>query len=176
MANLDLTTLHTGDCILFKGKGFISRGIQWFTDSEYSHVAMYVGGGNNQVIEATEAGVEINPILPLLKAADRVCVRRIPNLKVDDAEKMKAKGYSLIYEHYDYLQFAGLAIYFLFRKIGIQLSKLIPNSRVMMICSELFAVCAMIIPIIFKDNTALVTPGTLYSTELMNTVWEGKYQ
>jgi hypothetical protein len=176
MANLDLTTLQTGDCILFKGKGFISRGIQWFTNSEYSHVVIYIGGGKNQVIEATEHMVEVSDLLPLLKEADKVCVRRIPNLLLNDAEKMKNKAYDLVYEPYDYIQFAGLALFNALRKIGIIWGRLVANAANKMICSEVYAVCALTIPIIFKSNTALVTPGTLYATELLTTVWEGKYQ
>jgi hypothetical protein len=32
--------INTGDIILFSGKGHISAGIKWFTDSKWSHVGM----------------------------------------------------------------------------------------------------------------------------------------
>jgi len=171
----DLKILQPGDCILFKGKGFISRGIRWFTDSEWNHVVIYVGGGNNYIVEAVMDGVEKNEILPLLKKAEKFCVRRIPDLTVENSELMKAKAYSLMYEPYDKLQFAGLAIYNLLRKIGIKASFLVPNKRDSIICSELYAVCALTISIKFKKKISLVTPDVLGKSDILTTVYEGSY-
>jgi len=164
--------LQPGDCILFSGKSLISRGIRWFTDSKWNHAAIYVGGGGQFVIEATAAGVEKTALKELLKC-EAVCVRRIPDLKVEDAELMKDRAYGLIYDNYDYAQIASLGIYFLFRKIGIKIPWLVRNAKSEMICSELFAVCALVIPVRFERETKLVTPDSLYQTDKMNTMFEG---
>ena len=65
--------------------------------------------------------------------------------------------------------------YFLLRKVGITISWLVRNVPGRLICSELFAVCALCIPIEFRKQTSLVTPDTLYTTDLMYTVYEGSY-
>lgn len=168
---MDTSILQPGDCILFGGKSFISRGIKWFTDSKYSHVAIYVGGGEGFCIEATEAGVEKNPVAPLMAKAACYAVRRIPNLTVEQAELMKAKAYSLIYDGYDFVQLASLGLYYGVRKIfGKAPAFLVRNAQGKMICSELFAVAALTIPLKFKKQTKLVTPDTLADTNLMTTI------
>lgn len=169
---MDSTSLQAGDCILFSGKGFVSRGIKFFTDSKWTHAAIYVGGGEGFVIEATAAGVEKNPLAPLLKKASAYCVRRIPDLTVEQAELMKEKAYGLIYEEYDFVQLVSLGIYYAFRKIGISCGWLVRNAPGKMICSELYAVCALCVPLKFKSKTKLVTPAMLYETRLMTTVEE----
>lgn len=168
--------LHPGDCILIQGKSFVSRGIMWFTKSKYSHVAMYVGGGKGYIVEATAAGVEINKLEDLIKHSSAYAVRRIPGLTVDQAEAMKDKAYALIYDDYDFVQLASLGLYYLLRKCGISWSLLVRSARNKMICSELFAVCCLVIPIKFKSKTKLVTPDTLYTTSLMETILEFEHK
>ncbi len=164
--------LQPGDCILFSGKGFVSRGIMWFTSSKYSHVAMYVGGGEGYVIEATAAGVEKNKLEPLINHSSGYCVRRIPGLTVEQAELMKDKAYGLIYDKYDFVQLLSLGLYYGMRKLGISCSWLVRNVPGKMICSELYAVCCLTIPLKFKSRTKLVTPETLHETDLMETILE----
>ena len=170
--DLNLKSLIPGDCILLGGKGIISRGIKWFTNSKYSHAAIYVGGGNNYVIEATLVGVEKNKIHSLIEHADKICIRRIFNLSAEDAELMKNKAYQLLYNSYDVLQFVSYIPYFLFRKIGINLPFLVINKRNKMVCSELYAVCALAAGIKFAKNPKLVTPEILYRTHKMETIYE----
>lgn len=134
---------------------------------------MYVGGGEGYVIEATEAGIEKNPLGPLLKKANAYCVRRIPKLTVEQAELMKEKAYSLLYDQsdkYDFIQLLSLGLYYGFRKIGITCSWLVRNNPNKMICSELFAVCCLVIPLKFKSRIKLNTPASLYETPQMETV------
>lgn len=163
-----------GDCFLFSGDSFVSRGIKWFTNSEWSHVAMYVGGGEGYVIEATAAGVEKNKLDSLTKHATKYCARRIPRLTVEQSENMKTAAYSMIasQDPYDFIQLASLGLYFGIRKIfGKAPAWLVKNTKNSMICSELFAVCALTIPLKFAKQTKLVTPATLFDTDLMETVY-----
>lgn len=171
---MDTSILQPGDCILIGGASFISRGIKLFTGSKYSHCMMYVGGGDGFVIEAIESGVEKTPLSKAIKGATDICARRIPGLTVEQVECMKDKAYSLIYEDYDYLQIAGLAVYQALKAIGIKWMALIPSNSTKMICSELYAVCAMTIPLKFKVRAKLVTPETLASTTDMKTIYEEK--
>jgi len=52
---LSIDALKPGDVLLHMGKGELSKLIAWVGDSEYSHAAMVVEGG--QLIEAAAAGV-----------------------------------------------------------------------------------------------------------------------
>lgn len=172
---LDTKLLMPGDCILVSGKGFISRGIKWFTNSKYSHVALYIGGGEGYVIEATAAGVEKNKFSSLLKGADGICIRRYPGLTIEQVELIKQKAYGLLYENYDFLQFLSMVPYFLLRKIGITWNALLFNKRTKMICSELFGVCYYAAGILFKSSMKKLkslTPEDLYSDKKLITVIE----
>ena len=171
---MDTSILQPCDVILLSGKNFISRGIKFFTDSKYSHAALYVGGGEGYVIEATAAGVEKNRLNDIIKKDSAYCVRRIPDLTVDQAEAMKAKAYSLIYEDYDVLQMLTLGVYFAFRKLGITWSALVSNAKNRMVCSELVAVACLCIPLKFRNKTKLVTPEDLHSTDKLVTILEAE--
>ncbi len=173
--NIDTKVLNPGDCILIGGKSFVSRGIKWFTNSKYSHVALYVGGGEAYVIEATAAGVERTKFISLLKRASNLCIRRIPDLKVDEAELIKQKAYSLLYQNYDYFQFISMIPYFLMRKLfGVNWTWLLFNKRTKMICSELVAICyyAAGIEIAPYKKIKSITPNDLYKSKKMITVIE----
>lgn len=50
--------LKVGDIILVKGKSWISKTIQFATDSEYSHSACYIGHG--MIVESDWQGVQIH--------------------------------------------------------------------------------------------------------------------
>ncbi|MEM5778792.1 MAG: YiiX/YebB-like N1pC/P60 family cysteine hydrolase [Candidatus Aenigmatarchaeota archaeon] len=172
---IDTKMLQPGDCVLISGEHFISRGIKWFTNSKYNHVALYVGGGEGYVIEATEAGVEKNKLSKLLQSASGVCIRRVPNLTVFQAELIKNKAYQLLYQNYDFLQFISMIPYFLFRKIGFNFPFLLLNSRNRMICSELYAVCLYAAGIKLKSSIKKfksITPEDLYRSDLLVTVYE----
>ena len=171
---MDATKFQLGDVILFQGTAFISRGIEWFSKSKWSHAALYVGGGNGYIIEATGAGVERNKLETSLHGCSSYCVRRMPNLTMEQAELIKDKAYSLIYkkDKYDFIQLLTLGIYFTLRKIGITWAWLVDNMPNKMICSELVAVCYLTLPIKFKSKIKLVTPETLYSTGILTTIEE----
>ena len=152
--------LHDGDFIEFQGKAFISRGIELF-DGKYSHVAQFVGNG--YVIEATQPGVEKNLLAPLIKAADGICVLRVPNLTVENAEILKAGAYSqlTVGTKYDFLNLVSLAPYFLLRKIGINAPWLVWSNTGRVICSEMCARNLRAINIKLAKQDKLVSPGIM---------------
>jgi hypothetical protein len=164
--------IHPGDILLFSGKGFISRGIRFFTKSKYSHTAIAVSG--TECIEATSAGVEKSNIQSLVNKTEGFCVRRIESLTVKESEMIKEKAYQLLYEDYDFLQLISMAPYFLLRKIGITWNFLIFNSRTRMICSELVGVCLMYAGIIKVPNYYIkrYTPESWYTFKKAKTILE----
>lgn len=168
--------LEIADCVLLSGEGVSSRGIEWFTDSKYSHAAIYVGDG--KVIESTKAGVEKNKLHTLLKRADEYCIRRIPNLSLSQKRLIKNKAYSLLYTDYDTLQLISYIPYFILRKIGVDLPWLIFNKKSKMICSELYVVCVMAggVKLCSDNNIKKITPATLYRTNKMITIIEEKIE
>ena len=171
---MEPSIIQPGDVLLFQGKTFLSRGIMWFTSSKYSHSAVAVSG--TYAIEATRAGVEKNPIDVLLTHADAYCIRRMPDLTVEQSELIKDKAYSLIYDDYDVIQLLTLGIYYAFRKIGITWAGLVLNMPHQMTCSELVAVCFLCVPLKFRNKAKLVTPGDLYSTDELATILEAKVE
>jgi hypothetical protein len=152
--------LHTSDFILFAGKSFISRGIELF-DGKYSHSAQLVGNG--YIIEANQPGVEKSLLAPLIKAADHICVLRVPNLSVDDSEIMKNGAYSqmTVGTKYDFVNLVSLAPYFLLRKIGISAPWLVWSKTGRVICSELCARDLRAINIKLAKDDKLVSPGVM---------------
>lgn len=166
--------IHPGDVIFFKGKSFISRGIRWFTKSEWNHVALAVDG--TYIIEATAAGVERNKIELALKKCEKFMIRRIDSLTVAESELLKTKAYSLFYDNYDFLQLISMAPYFLFRRIGWNLPFLIFNSRGKMICSELVAVCYAAAGYKFSKRLKTETPDSLSKNSLFTTMFNGRYE
>lgn len=162
---------QTGDCILLRGESFISKSIRKFTNSEWSHVAIYVGGGKRKTIDASLGGVRVSTIDKLMQDASAICIRRIPNLTVEEAERMKDKAYSMVYQPYDVPQFLSLGLYFILSALGINANWIIANGRSRYICSEAYAVCALTIPLEFADSVKQVVPETLFKTDLMNTIY-----
>jgi hypothetical protein len=153
-----LNTLQAGDVILFKDESWISRSIQWFTDSDWNHVALYVGDG--YIIEATEVGVEKN----LLKKRLKHCVRMLSLRKDLNEEARKLiidKAHALVYEGYDFVQFICLFLYFLLRKIGIRIRQLVLNKRTQMICSEVIYVCYLTAGIKLSEKPEIFTPQSI---------------
>lgn len=163
---------QVGDCILISGNGFVSDGIEWITDGKASHVAIYVGGGEQFVIEAREHGIEKNGVQRLFRDVNHFTVRRIPGLTVENAEKMKAKAYSLLGKKYDYRLFSSLGAYYLLKKIGITWNGLLGENKNEMICNELYRLCALEAGFIATEYPMSETPKTYLETPLLKTVFE----
>jgi hypothetical protein len=154
--------LHSGDFILFAGKSFIARGIKLFSGSKWTHAAQLVGNG--YVIEANQPGVEKSLLAPLIKSASHICILRVPNLTVDNAELMKDAAYSMLSvgTEYDIINLISLAPYFLLRKIGINAPWLVWSAKGEVICSELCARSLLTICIKLASKAKLVSPGLMY--------------
>jgi hypothetical protein len=173
---MDTTSLQPGDVILFAGTSFVSRGIKYFTKSKWSHAAIYVGGGEGFIVEATAAGVEKNKLEATLKHCSAWCVRRYPNLTVAQAEAMKTEAYGFLPYKYDFVQLLTLGVFFSLRKIGITWNSIVDSMPGRMICSELVAVCYQVIDVMFNKRTKMVTPDMLYTTGLLTTIQESEYK
>ena len=166
--------LIIGDCILVDSDSFISDSIEWFENGKVSHVALYTG--DDEVIEATETGVKCNKISKYYNTKYNWCVRRIPNLTAARAQKMVDGAWKLIGKKYDFFQFFGLALFFIWKRLtGKKEYWLIGQSgNDMMICSELYTMVARDAGINLLPNLELkaVTPEDLYTTNQLITVKE----
>lgn len=159
-----LETLRPGDVILFSGESWISKSIKWFSDSEWNHVAFYVGDG--YIIESTEAGVEKNSLEKRLKHVDKLLVRRCLLVSEEEIKKMIDYAEQVIYDGYDFLQLLSLGLYFLLRKIGIRWRLLVQNNRNRFICSELIYYLYLKIGIKIASHPELVTPQTIATSNI----------
>lgn len=134
-----------GDLLFIHGDSFWSDGISWLTTKNGgpSHVAVYVGGGNRQLIGAVKHGVSLDTVDIMLKHAEHFSVRRIPDLTVERAETMKAEAYAMLGKKYDKLQFASMALYLSIRKVtGIEWTWLIKDVKGKYVCSAFaYKVC-----------------------------------
>ena len=164
--------LHAGDCVLFEGTAFLSRGIKLFSGSRWSHAAIFVGDG--YIIEACAPGVEKNLLAPLIKQAKSIAVMRVPDLTMDQAELMKGAAYAMISVgmKYDFVNLVSLAPYFLLRKIGINAPWLVWSRKGEVICSELYARCLLTLPIKLAAAAKLVSPGVIYASKLLIKILE----
>ena len=91
--------LKPGDLLFSSSLGVTSFGIRVFSTSSVSHVAIYLG--NNNVAEATGAGVQIVSLKKAMKHSDKLFVLRVPALTPQQAteitafaNKIKDSGYN----------------------------------------------------------------------------------
>ena len=70
--------LKPGDLLFSSSLGVTSFGIRVFSTSSVSHVAIYLG--DNNVAEATGAGVQIVSLKKAMKHSDKLFVLRVPDL------------------------------------------------------------------------------------------------
>lgn len=70
--------LKPGDLLFSSSLGVTSFGIRVFSTSSVSHVAIYLG--DNNVAEATGAGVQIVSLKKAIKHSDKLFVLRVPDL------------------------------------------------------------------------------------------------
>ena len=91
--------LKPGDLLFSSSLGVTSFGIRVFSTSSVSHVAIYLG--ENNVAEATGAGVQIVSLKKAMKHSDKLFVLRVPDLTPQQAteitafaNKIKDSGYN----------------------------------------------------------------------------------
>ncbi len=164
-----------GDCILMQTDGLVADGIEWFSDGEVSHTAIYVGGGERKIIESLIDGVKVKKLDKYFHGKYTIFVRRINNLKVEQAEKMKEYAYSRVNKPYDFIQFITLGFYFIMVKLGIRnKTNVIADDDKKDICSELFNDAASHAGIrLFRTKPhSVITPQDLLECERMETIVE----
>jgi len=86
---LPIKKLHIGDILLTSTRHIISKVIEWWTISRWSHVGVYVGDG--LVIEATFPRVRKVPVSTFLKGCTEVCVLR--HIQWDTLEDVQRKSF-----------------------------------------------------------------------------------
>lgn len=143
--------LREGDVLLYCGRGIISRGIRLFTDSEFSHAALFLGG--DMIGEAIGKGLVKRTRQESFSGSDYVFARRLG--RTDDLAPVmeRAESYleqGLKYGYPDIVLLAALLIIKRVRPSNVlglliqraaaaaagALNKLLEGNRSLMICSE----------------------------------------
>ena len=149
---IGVSDLLPADVLLYKGTSFISRGIQFFDGTDFSHASLYLGDG--KVGEAIASGLERSDIHKSVHGAEWVKVYRLKNRPPDVSVVLdKAKEYLDDGPRYGYEQILLLAFLSLTRKLKVTpslavfirrvldaaattLTRLQSQNREPMICSE----------------------------------------
>lgn len=92
--------LRPGDLLFSSSIGMTSLGIRAFSNSSVSHVAIYIG--DNQVAEATGAGVQIVPLQQAMQHSDKLFALRAPALTPQQATEIKNFAYKNKDSRYNY--------------------------------------------------------------------------
>lgn len=92
--------LHPGDLLFSSSLGITSLGIRAFSTSSVSHVAIYLG--DNDVAEATGAGVQIVSLNQAMKHSDKLFALRAPDLTPLQAAEIKKFAYQIKDSGYNY--------------------------------------------------------------------------
>ena len=92
--------LRPGDLLFSSSIGMTSLGIRAFSTSSVSHVALYIG--DNQVAEATGAGVQIVPLQQAMQHSDKLFALRAPDLTPQQAAGIKNFAYKNRGSGYNY--------------------------------------------------------------------------
>ena len=120
--------LLAGDVLLYRGTGFVSRGIQFFDGAEVSHAGVYVG--DELVGEAIASGLERQKIQKSVVGSEWVKVYRLKDMPADTSPVLdKANEYLDQGPRYGYEQLLLLAFLCMTRKFKVtpSLSVLIRN-------------------------------------------------
>lgn len=92
--------LKPGDLLFSSSIGITSLGIRAFSQSSVSHVAVYLG--NNEIAEATGAGVQIISLKQAITHSDKLFALRVPDLTPLQAEEIKSFTYKIKDSSYNY--------------------------------------------------------------------------
>lgn len=94
------TDLKPGDLLFSSSLGVTSLGIRAFSNASVSHVAVYLG--DNEVAEATGAGVQIVSLKQAMKHSDKLFALRVPELTPQQAAEIKTFAYKIKDSGYNY--------------------------------------------------------------------------
>lgn len=92
--------LRPGDLLFSSSIGVTSLGIRAFSASSVSHVAIYIG--DNQVAEATGAGIQIVPLQQAMQHSDKLFALRAPDLTPQQATGIRNFAYKNRDSGYNY--------------------------------------------------------------------------
>jgi len=174
-----------GDAILIHSeeKTFIDKiigeGIEWFTNGKTSHVEIYVGGGEGKTIGARIDGVKIHKISDYFQDKFTVTVRRVKNIRVDQAAAMKERAYQLVAEKYKYdiPAYWGFIVFLMLHKLRLDFLdwRKFDNLSAMnflYFCSEVWDECACFAHAdCFPEiGTGFVTPQDIMGSPRLETV------
>lgn len=109
------TELKPGDLLFSSSLGVTSFSIRAFSTSSVSHVAVYLG--NNEVAEATGAGVQIVSLEQVEKHSDKLFALRVPDLTPLQAEEIKIFAYKIKDSGYNYRGIAEFIPFMMTRQI-----------------------------------------------------------
>lgn len=122
--------LQIGDIVLVKGTGFLSRCVRFFTNSQYSHVAMLVT--EKHIIEANWYK-KANIVEFKYNPKTMEIYRLKGGLDENQKKILLLHAYDMLNSYYDYFQIFGYVIGSLIGKQYINPF----NSSALVICSEL---------------------------------------
>lgn len=126
---INYVELEIGDIVLYKGNGFFSKLVRFFTKSEYSHVSMMLS--DKLSIEAN--WYKKSNVVPIKYDKDTMEFYRVKGGLTDKQKLVLLQhSYNFLNKVYDYPQIFGYVIRF-FDKSKINLF----NSTKRLICSEL---------------------------------------
>lgn len=107
------STLEKGDVILTLNiENALSNAIKNVTNSNYSHVIMYIGNGN--IIESTMGGTKITPLAHYISPKYNMCVLK-PQIDSYERGLVVEESLKLLGKRYGYIQ---LFYYLFLRLIG----------------------------------------------------------
>ncbi len=108
-----------GDIIVLNTDDFISKFIRWVTDSKYSHVCVYIGGG--EVIESANGyGVRIIDLDEYTEdPRTLLTLLRVRSLSPAKAKKIVEYAIGYIYRGYDFFGLIGIFSKHIVRKLNL---------------------------------------------------------
>lgn len=109
------TELKPGDLLFSSSLGVTSFGIRAFSTSSVSHVAVYLG--DNEVAEATGAGVQVVTLKHAMEHSDKLFALRVPDLTPQQATEIKTFAYKIKDSGYNYRGIAEFIPFMVTRQI-----------------------------------------------------------
>jgi len=168
-----------GDAVLIHDDrpNIVGDSIEWFTNGKVSHVDLYVGNG--KVIGATIKGVVEQKIKKYFKRYYTITIRRIKNITVNQAVKMKLAAYSDVKKkiQYDFFSYLGYIFLQLLRKLGLKEAESWDNpvdDQDKVVCSSAYDRWAKKAGIdLFPDiGEEAVTPRHIFESDRLETIIE----
>lgn len=169
-----------GDAILIHDDrgGILSDGIEWFENGRCSHVEIYVGSGEGKTIGARIDGVRCHSLSEYYKDHYTVTVRRIKNIRLDQAARMKETAYGMVAKKwaYGFTSYLGFVAFRILHKVGVDLMWL-PNPTNlpgMPVCSGVWDLCARSAHADCFPHIGMgcVTPQDIMESEHLETIIE----